>query len=111
MSSWALPLAIPAGIVLFLVNWENEARFQEFCRLIARRENRLTELVGRTYENIDNAFEAEQRARLQRREYQVFGDNAITALGDRLVQRGRQLMFVNIAASAVLVFLVAFNFL
>ena len=78
---------------------------------IKQLEQQLTELLGRTYENIDNAFEAEQRVRLRRREYQAFGDTAITALGDRLVQRGRLLMFVNVAASAVLVLLVAFDVL
>ena len=111
MIPWALPIAIPAGIALFLVNWESEARFQEFCRLIARREGRLPELLGQTYEDIDNAFEEEQRARLKRQDYQVLGDNAITALGDRLVQRSRLLLFVNVAGAAVLVLLVALGLL
>jgi hypothetical protein len=98
MSPWVLPLAIPAGILLFIVNMANEASFQEFCRLIARREGRLQELSEPSSDELDNAFEAEQRIRLRRREYRTFADQQITVLGDRLLRRRWQITLLNISA-------------
>lgn len=103
MSPWVLPIAIPAGIVLFIVNMANEAGFQEFCRLIARREGRLKELSEPSSDELDNAFEAEQRTRLRRGEYRAFADKRITVLGDRLLRRRWQLTLLNIAAVAAFV--------
>ena len=109
MSAWALPLAIPAGLVLFLVNDENEAAFAEFCQLVARREERLDELLPKPFEDMDNAFQAEQRARLRRGDHRSLEDRAITALGDRIVRRSRPLMILNIAAAATVVLLLGLD--
>jgi hypothetical protein len=103
MSPWVLPIAIPAGILLFIVNMANGAGFQEFCRLVARREGRLKELNEPSADELDNAFESQQRTRLRRREYRAFADTQITALGDRLLRRRWQLMLLNIAAVAAFV--------
>ena len=103
MSPWVLPIAVPAGILLFIVNMANGAGFQEFCRLIARREGRLKELGEPSADELDNAFEAEQRIRLRRREYRAFADTKITVLGDRLLRRRWQLTLLNIAALAAFV--------
>ena len=103
MSPWVLPIAVPAGILLFIVNMANEAGFQEFCRLIARREGRLKDLSEPSSDELDNAFEAEQRTRLKRREYRAFADEKITVLGDRLLRRRWQLLLLNIASIAAFV--------
>ena len=100
-----LPIAIPAGVVLFIVNMANDAGFQEFCRLIARREGRLNELTEPSSSERENAFEAEQRKRLRRREYRAFGDAKITVLGDRLLRRIWLVPLLNIAALATFVYL------
>ncbi len=59
MSQWVLPIAVPVAILLFITNMANEAGFQEFCRLVARRDGRLKELGEPSSNELDNAFEAE----------------------------------------------------
>jgi hypothetical protein len=103
MSPWVLPIAVPVGIVLFVINMANEAGFQEFCRLVARQEGRLKDFLEPSSDEWDNAFEAQQRSRLRRREYLEFGDEKITALGDRLLRRRWQFSLLNIAAVTALV--------
>ena len=105
MSPWVLPIAVPAGMLLFIVNMANDAGFQEFCRLIARREGRLEELNKPSSSELENAFETEQRKRLRRREYRAFGDAKITMLGDRLLRRMWVVTLLNVAALATLVYL------
>ncbi len=103
MSQWVLPIAVPVAILLFIANMANEAGFQEFCRLVARRDGRLKELGEPSSNELDNAFEAEQRRRLRQRAYRAFGDEKITVLGDRLLRRRWQLSLLNITFVAVFV--------
>jgi hypothetical protein len=103
MSQWALPIAVPVAILLFICNMANEAGFHEFCRLVARREGRLKELGEPRSNELDNAFEAEQRRLLRQRAYRAFGDEKITLLGDRLLRRRWQLSLLNITSVAVFV--------
>ena len=105
MSPLLLPIALPAALVVFIVNMMAIAPARELNRRIAEREQRQHELHAPGFdEGGFNYFEVEQQWKLWRRDYRRFGDAQLNVLGDKAFKRAVLLSMFNFACIFVLVY-------